>query len=296
MALLHLAHAQGELELQAIHLDHETRQGQSSSDAEFVRQICGEMQIPLALSRRSDLEPLAKDLPTNTQARFREFRLMLYRQAVTEHSLQGVLQAHHADDQAETILMRLIRGTGIEGLGGIPAASHMGELRILRPLLGVRKIELQSYLRQQQLAWREDSSNLSPKYHRNQVRQVLSRHPDLVPALLNVQEKFAALLEELDALSPALGDRLPVAALEKLHPLVQLHVLRRWAISQGASSPDLTLALVKSVRLMFEDMASGPSVSLPGGIEVRRKSGALFTKESAPVVHRDVAEGKADPS
>ena len=296
MALLHLAHARGELELHAIHLDHETRQGQSTSDAEFVRQACGEMQIPLALSRRSELEPLTRDLPANTQARFRELRLMLYRQAVTEHGLQGVLQAHHADDQAETILMRLIRGTGIEGLGGIPAESQMGELRILRPLLGARKVELQSYLRQRRLKWREDSSNLSPKYHRNQVRQLLSRHADLVPALLHVQKHFAALLEELDSLSPALGDRLPFAVLAKLHPLVQLHVLRRWAISRGASSTDLTLALVKSVRLMFEDMASGPSVSLPGAIEVRRRSGALFTKESAPVVHRDGAPGRADPS
>ena len=295
MALLHLAHAHAGLELHAIHLDHQTRQGQSTFDAEFVRSICEQMNIPLTLRRRSDLEPLAENLPANTQARFRELRLMLYRQAVSEHHLQGVLQAHHADDQAETILMRLIRGTGIEGLGGIPADSRIGALRILRPLLQARKSDLFRYLAQHQLAWREDASNSSTKYHRNQVRQLLSRHADLAPALLNVQERFSALLMELDTLSPVLGDRVPFAALAKLHPLVQLHVLRRWAIAQGANASDLTLELIKNVRLMFEDMANGPSVSLPGGIEIRRQSGALFTRRSAPVGHRLGARRPADP-
>ena len=296
MALLHLVQAQRGGDIHAIHLDHQTRSGQSTRDAEFVRDICAHLHIPLTLSQRSALELLAGDLPANTQARFRELRLTLYRQAVAEHGLQGVLQAHHADDQAETILMRLIRGTGIEGLGGIPADSSIGTLRILRPLLKMRKADLLAYLRQNQLDWREDASNLSPKYHRNQVRQLLGRHPALVPALLEVQECFRALLAELDALSPSLGDRVPLAALAKLHPLVQLHVLRRWAIDQGACASDLTLEIMQRARLLFEDMASGPSVSLPGGIEMRRQGGALFTRRSAPVARRCDAGGRADPS
>ena len=296
MALLHLVHAQRGGDIHAIHLDHQTRGGQSTRDAEFVRDICALLHIPLTLSQRSALEPLAGDLPSNTQARFRELRLMLYRQAVAEHGLLGVLQAHHADDQAETILMRLLRGTGIEGLGGIPADSSIGALRILRPLLKMRKADLLSYLRQNQLQWREDSSNLSPKYHRNQVRQFLAGHAALVPALRAVQECFSALLTELAALSPPLGDRVPLATLAKLHPLVQLHVLRRWAIDHGADASDLTLELIQRARLLFEDMASGPSVSLPGKIEIRRQGGALFTRRSAPVARRCDAEGRADPS
>jgi tRNA(Ile)-lysidine synthase len=84
--------------------------------------------------------------------------------------LDGVILAHHADDQAETVLLRLLRGSGYAGLAGMARDSDVGGLRVLRPLLTVRAESLRQYLKSRSLSWREDSSNRSGKYLRNRVR------------------------------------------------------------------------------------------------------------------------------
>ncbi len=296
VALLHLARMRDDLHLHAIHLDHETRAGESTLDANFVRELCHALVVPLSLARRSEIEPHLADLPANLQARYRMVRLEHYRRTISAHRLDGVLQAHHADDQAETILMRLVRGTGIEGLCGIAGDTSVEGMRIFRPLLHVRKAQLQSYLRERDLSWREDSSNASPKYRRNHVRQLLQRHPQLVEALLKVQVRFAQLAAELDAIAPTLADEPSLRELAKLHPLVQMHALRKWAIAHGALADDLTIELLTRVQEMVEDMASAPSVCLPGGVEVRRRSGALVTRRSARSAPPASEPGLEDPS
>ena len=296
VALLHLARGRPDLLLHAVHLDHETRQGESTVDAGFVGELCKRLSVPLTSVRRSEIEPGVRDLPANTQARYRVLRLTLYARVIAEKQLEGILQAHHADDQAETILMRLIRGTGIDGLCGIAADGVVDGIRIVRPLLEVRKEDLRQFLAARQLRWREDLSNASPSYRRNQVRQVLGRHPLLTPALLRVQGQFTRLWQELEQLSGPADERITGAQLLRRHPIVQLHLLRKWAVARGASAEDLTMGLLERLREMLEDMALGPSVCLPGGIEVRRRAGGLFTKGSArPAPTRDAAE-PPDPS
>jgi tRNA(Ile)-lysidine synthase len=84
-----------------------------------------------------------------------------------------VVTAHHADDQAETVLMRMMRGTGIEGLAGIAARAEVGGLRLVRPLLSIRRSALREYLASIGQGWREDRTNASARYLRNRVRQTL---------------------------------------------------------------------------------------------------------------------------
>jgi hypothetical protein len=114
--------------------------------------------------------------------------------------------------------------------------------------------------------------------------------------LLTLQQRFGDLLEELERLTPPRSPRLPAHQLLRLHPVVQLHAIREWAISQGAVSNDLTIELLERVREMMEDMAAGPSVCLPGGVEVRRRAGHLVTGEPARQAPSPTAEEMEDPS
>lgn len=280
VALLHLLCTRPDLHLVVAHLDHETRAGESTLDAQFVQRLAGELKLPCVAHRRSELE--SGELPDNLQARYRAVRLKLYRRAIHLHGLDAVIQAHHADDQSETVFMRLLRGSGIEGLAGMSPQRFVYGVLILRPLLGVRRTVLRSYLLSRGLAWREDASNAQLTYQRNRVRALLARHEHLVQPLLDVQGAFASLAAELDAHSPSPDGPLPVAALARQHPLVQLHVLRLFSLQHGARPDDLTVPLLERLRNLVEDAAAGPSVCLPGGTEIRRRSRELIALPAKP--------------
>src|SRR6266536_852570 len=119
VALLALLRRRTDLRCHAVHLDHETRAGESAADARFVAELCANWGVNLTLARRGELERGAGEWPANRSARFRALRLELFRQACAAQQLRGVILAHHADDQAETILQRLLRGSGPAGLVGM---------------------------------------------------------------------------------------------------------------------------------------------------------------------------------
>lgn len=277
VAMMHLLRGRNDLSLVVVHLDHETRAGQSTIDAQFVSDLATSLNLSSVIRRRSDLEQPGH--PANKQAHYRALRLALYHLAIRQHGLDAVLQAHHADDQAETVLMRLLRGTGIEGLSGISWQSVVSGMVILRPLLAVRRKVLREFLAANHLPWREDASNATPDYQRNRVRLFLGRHEHLVPHLLNVGNAFAALAAELDAEAGDVGETLPLNVVAGRHPLVQFHLLRRFSLYHGAIADDLTIPLLERLRSLVEDAAAGPSVCLPGGIEIRRRSRELIARK-----------------
>src|SRR5438034_1508222 len=117
VALLELLRHRGDLLLHVVHLDHETRGGESATDALFVGELAARWGLAFTIRRRSEIEPaIAARLPANRSARFRAARLELFRRVIAEHRLAGVILAHHADDQAETVVQRLLRGSGPAGL------------------------------------------------------------------------------------------------------------------------------------------------------------------------------------
>src|SRR5690606_20761977 len=123
---------------------------------------------------------------------------------VQEHGLSGVLLAHHADDQAETVFLRLLRGSGPLGLGGMRPASTVSGVCIRRPLLGVDRESLRAYLREMGQAWREDASNRSSAYLRNRVRQTLDNQPGLRDRLIELASAVQQLRRWLATVSPVL--------------------------------------------------------------------------------------------
>lgn len=156
-------------EVLALTVDHGLRE-ESAQEAMQVAKWMDAREIPCRILRweHNDAKPVA-----NVQAAARDARYHLLGQACAEEGIHHLLLGHHADDQAETVLLRLLRGSGVDGLSAMSAVSQRGALTLLRPLLNVPKSHLLAMLEAQGQAWITDPSNASDRYLRNQVRQWL---------------------------------------------------------------------------------------------------------------------------
>lgn len=270
-ALAVLASRTPGVEITLVHLNHELRSEESDADEAFVRALARQLDRPLVVAKRSEIEPTLENLPANPSARYRAIRLALFRRVIEQSQLDAVLLAHHADDIAETVLLRLARGGGLHSLRGIGRRSRVDAVDIVRPLLHTRSGALRSYLRQIDQPWREDSSNTSADYARNVARAILAHDPSLTEMLIELSAKARASIDRLDALTPDAGDRLPCALLASLPAPVAEHLARRWLVERGAPaddvSPDVCARLVRQ--------ASDPTAPIrqhyPGAVLVRRR-------------------------
>ena len=133
VALLSLLRGRPDLSLHVVHLDHETRGQASTADALFVAELSAKWGLACTVARWRDVEAEVAPDVKNPSARFRAGRRVLFRRVAAAHDLQGVVLAHHADDQAETVLLRLIERSGPMGLGGMAQRSVGGGIVVLRP-------------------------------------------------------------------------------------------------------------------------------------------------------------------
>ena len=179
LALLLLAHAAFGDRLRALTVDHDMRAG-SAAEAATVAEVCAARGIAHATLRWGGTKPAA-----NRQAAAREARYALLRDWCAARHVPWLLTAHHADDQAETLLLRLARGSGTGGLAGIRAARDLGcGVTLLRPLLGVRRAALAEIVAAAGLQPVDDPSNHDPRHDRTQARALIAATPWLAPARL----------------------------------------------------------------------------------------------------------------
>jgi tRNA(Ile)-lysidine synthase len=175
------------------HLDHGLRGEASAADAEFVRSFAAAHRVP-CIVERADVRALARERKQSIEVAAREARYRFLARAAEDHGARLVALAHHADDQAETVLLRLIRGTGLQGLCGmqvhdpLPTASH---LIAVRPLLRVSRANIEQYCRERQLQPRHDATNDELHYARNRVRH------ELLPFLERYNPNIRATLVRL---------------------------------------------------------------------------------------------------
>jgi tRNA(Ile)-lysidine synthetase-like protein len=282
VALLSLLRSRADLQLHIVHLDHQTRGQQSTHDALFVANCAARWNILCTLATREQLEPALADLPTNLSARFRALRLALFQRVVRDHHLAGIIVAHHADDQAETILHRLLRGSGYEGLCGMSRNIRLGELRICRPLLNVPRSDLRAFLASVGQTWREDSSNASDKYLRNRLRRFLALYPSLTADLLLLGTACRRLRRWTRFAAPRLPESFPVDQLANLPLLLARQSSRTWLIDRGVSPADITPQSLDRLIAMAADAASPARADFPGSLLVRRRRGILFADPRPP--------------
>ena len=174
-----------------LHVDHGLRTD-SAADAEFVRQLAAEHSLPFhCLHARVVRRPRE-----SLEMAARRVRLDFFAKMTRELALDAIATGHHADDVAETFILRLARGSGPDGLAGLKRISRVGPVTFIRPLLDLRDSDLRRFLRERNIAWREDSTNTDTSIPRNHVRHVvlpwLREHLD--PRITEHLCKSAAIL------------------------------------------------------------------------------------------------------
>lgn len=167
VCLLHLLTALSrelQLALTVLHLNHGLRGEESDADESFVAQLASDLGWP-AVTRRTVLDPAE-----NLEQAAREARLNFFRNTICSHGLRRVATGHTRDDQAETVLFRFLRGSGTAGLAGIRPVTEEG---LIRPLLESSRVEIEAWLRERNLHWRDDTTNSSADFARNRIRRQL---------------------------------------------------------------------------------------------------------------------------
>jgi tRNA(Ile)-lysidine synthase len=246
--------AQSSLKLIVAHFDHGTRVD-SADDERFVAALAKRHGVAYESKR----EELGSDV-SEEQARNRRYTFL--RQVAKKH--QAVLvTAHHADDVIETIAINLLRGTGWRGL------AVLDNPHIIRPLLHVRKAELQAYAEEHQLQWHEDSTNASDKYLRNRLRRQLASLDEATRSQLlvlrdrQVQLKQALQVETRQQLAASPYPRYPYIMIEEK---VALELLREMLVREAGHSP-LTTQLQRAL-LAIKTAAIGTQHDIGGGVRL----------------------------
>ena len=305
VALLHaLCHLRAEVgfRLEASHVQHGLRGEASLEDERFVRALCASVDVPLHVENAGLTGGM--DTP-GVEARARECRRAIFARQMDALGMDAVLVAHHRDDQAETVLMRLLRGAGADGLSGMRACVPFGRGVMLRPFLTLGKAELALALAQENLPHREDESNQSPLTSRNALRlEVLPAMERLFPGAAGRIAEAAEALETDARCLEAMAERLYETARAGLAPLHALRreplagapdalvrrVLRRWfwegAALRGPLPEERALSHGDTLKLAaLVRAAAGETHNLPCGLKAvaGRKYLYLLTQRDEPL-------------
>ncbi len=311
--LAELAPSRG-IALAAGHVHHGLRDDDADADAASVRAAAGQLGVPY-LERRVD--PRAERATAGSSRRratlqeaARWLRYRALAAMAAEVGARRVATAHHRDDQVETLLLRLLRGTSPQGLAGMrersawPARGARAErpaLETLRPLLAVSRAEIREFARARGVSWREDPSNRDPHYTRNRLRHEWlpalreAFNPQLDRALADLAHAAAeeqAWLAELESVEVAarferLGDHalrlgIQVGEVGKTLPVALARRLARRALEEMGAGREVTARHLERMLAFFDHARPGARLELPGALQLRLDS-PDFRLERVPV-------------
>lgn len=287
-------------EVSALHVNYRLRGQASDEDERFVRSFCVRLGLDLQV-RSYDTSSVAGERQTSVQETARDLRYHAFEEAAREAGISKVAVGHHRDDQAETVLLHLFRGSGPEGLAGMPVqrALHTGsDVTLVRPLLCLRRSNVEEYAIERGLDWREDESNAKSAYRRGAIRsqivpliekhfgagasENIVRSAELMRAYVenglaqDIREAFA-VASRIGAAAehaPDILGSLDVSALRTLDPVLRgrvvLEAIRRWLPALGA-----TRTSVAEIEALL-DAQPGRRLVHPTGVVWRERERLLF--------------------
>ena len=297
------------LQLTAAHLHHGIRGEEADRDESFCRRLCEDAGIPLVVEH-ADIPALAAASGESIETAARRARYDFFRRVMTEKRIPTLLTAHHADDNLETLLDRLLRGSGTRGMGGIPPTRPMGQtpngtpLTVVRPLLEWTRQDVQATCKILGLTYVTDSTNNDIEYTRNRLRHTV------IPALealagRGIPQKAAIRLartarededylvgiaeeQVIHCLTPDGG--LPADVLQRQHPAIAKRMMTCLYIRATAGThPEDGCGSLSSTHLdalcgLVQNARPESTVSLPGGMEARIRNGQLYirSREMSP--------------
>lgn len=292
-----------QLEVSAVHVHHGLRGVSADRDEAFVKAFCQERQVVCRVFHEQ-VEILAKEQKKSIEEAGRDIRYLRFEQWRSRWNGNRIAVAHHQDDQAETMLFQLARGSGLRGAGGIRPVNG----RVIRPLLCAGRREIERYLTERKIAWCEDETNAGADYARNCIRrQILpllaeninsrtSAH--LAAAALEFQEAEAYVAEEERRLYGKYVEELSEGMAVSDGLLDEASFMRRRVLYSvlrkvSGSARDLSAIHVKVLENIFSG-SCGRQGDLPYGVRVWKEKGRLLAVRPDPVDIRESAAARSD--
>ena len=282
LGLLRAAAPALDLRLSAAHFHHGLRGPEADRDEAFCRRLCADWGVPLTVGR-GDTAAHAAETGQSLETAARALRY-----AFLEETAPGLIAtAHNADDNAETVLLHLIRGTGPRGLGGIPPRRG----RIVRPLLGVTRAEILAWLEENGVPHVEDSTNAADDCLRNRVRHRLlpllrAENPRFAEAagraaaLIRAEDEYLSRLAARAAEGCRTGEGWSCAALSALEPVLRRRILLSMLETLSLESPAETC--VRDLERLITGSKPSAVLTLPGGAAVHRRYDILLLRAPEP--------------
>jgi len=284
VALLHWLIDVGYNKLIVCHLNHQLRGRSSNADARFVQKLAGKYHIDFELGA-ADVRGLAKKRKSSIETAAREARYSFFAKTAKRHRCQTIFLAHHADDLVETFLINLIRGTGLTGLAGMRDVSsrHIDgvDLTIIRPLLSVWRSDIDRYVRECHLIFREDATNKNLAATRNRIRNRII--PYLEKNLgRNIRQNIWRTAMIAAEEEKWLDDQIPDSAnadfsapkLRALPVALQRRAILKWLRAQNISG--VGFDVIERVRLLLDPDVRTAKVNLPQNRHARRRAKTIF--------------------
>lgn len=292
-ALISLAHQSSQFRISVAHLDHGLRAA-SAQDARFVQQLCRDWGVVCHVDR-VDVQSLAHQSGCGVEEAGRDARRAFLQRIARDHGCERIALAHHMDDQAETVLLRMTRGSAVSGLAAM--AWQQGEF--IRPLLSVSRGAIECYLQRNKLPFVEDSSNAEVKFSRNRIRH------DVMPALRQIntevslqlfrlaqrvsieesywQQQIFAVLDDCAIIRD--GElRLSCAGVSSLHLALRLRVIRECLKRVRGNLRCIESVHIELVDALFVSTRPQLQLDLPNAWVARRYGVLVFRAEAPEVI------------
>ena len=282
--------------LEVVHVEHGIRGDESCKDASFVEKLCDRLQVPCHVCQ-VDVPAFAKKEGLGLEEAARRLRYEAYENVAKEAGVPmvKVALAHHADDNAETMLFQMVRGSGLTGLAGMRESRPLGEhVTVIRPLLGTTRAQIEAYLGQQRQPYCTDSTNMDTDYSRNKIRhEVLPRLAEINPQTVLHMRQSAELLQELsdyvesevtrmqERVCESAGGRCRMeSSVFQAYPhILQTELIHRVIGRTAGSSKDIGTVHVEAVIKLFDSQV-GRSINLPYRLVATRVyGGVVIAKE-----------------
>jgi len=284
------------LKLIVAHLNHSTRGKDSMGDARFVRNVADQLGLD-CYSEEKNVREIQRQLKGSFQEVARQVRQEFFDEVCAKTGAQKVALGHTRDDQAETVLMNMLRGSGSRGMSGMSPVRG----RIIRPLMGFSRKDILEFLDRKSLAFRKDSSNQSPDYLRNRIRMDLIPHiegnfnPNLKQNLANMSELLLDEDRYLDEVTEESFHRLKswdesllelsleITELLDLPIPIQRRLVRKHIAVIKGDLRKVSHTHIQQVMNLAGPQGERKKIPLPDGLEVSRQSGRLiFNKTPGP--------------
>ncbi|HUV50454.1 MAG TPA: tRNA lysidine(34) synthetase TilS [Anaerolineae bacterium] len=296
------------------HLNHCLRKKDSDDDAEFVASLAKKLDLPCYIKKK-DVRKYQKQHKLSLEEAARRVRYAFYDQVAEKNGFNKIAIGHHADDNAELVLMYLLRGSGPLGIGGIPAVRNCknDNRQIIRPMISVKRSEIIDFLRAKELRYVSDKSNNDMRFLRNRVRHQLipllkgSYNPRVVETLnrlsliIRCEEKW--IESNINSIFKKLtisirNDKIILSAtgIDEIDPAVQRRVIRKAIAEVKGDLRRITFSHIDSAISLLKSGRTIASIDLPDRIRVERNKDLLcFSKEKKRLRDLNTKAGDIEP-